>query len=115
SEVTADNFTATLTGTNGISHTISFDFLKVTADAQATATGVVTSGSTVITGLVIDNTAVTVTGQINQMVALNGGGFVIINAQTNTASGIAVAGLVIAVDNCLTVIVGMAQAGIGFT
>src|SRR5438034_11491691 len=36
-------------------HTRSFDFLKTTADARATANGAVVSGSTVITGLVIDN------------------------------------------------------------
>ena len=119
SEVTADNFTATLVSTSGVSHTISFDFLKTTADARATSNGVVTLGSTVITGLKIDNMPVTVTGQVNQMVALSGGGTVVINAQASMVSGnqggISVAGLIIAVDECLTVIIGKSQAAISFT
>jgi hypothetical protein len=119
SEVTVDDFSATLIGTNGISHNISFDFLKVRADAQATSGGATVSGSTILNGLVIDNVPITVTGAANQMIALSGGGTVVINAQTSTVNGnqgaITVVGLTITVDNCLIVTVGVAQAAVGFT
>ena len=119
SEVTLDNLSLTLIGTNGISHTFTLDFLKTTADATATSSGIVTAGATVINGLVIDNVPITVTGEINQMVALSGGGTVAINVQNSNTSrnsgAISVAGLMISLDNCLMVTIGLAQAGVSFT
>jgi hypothetical protein len=79
----------------------------------------VTAGSTIINGLIIDGMPITATGEINQMVALSGGGSVIINAQTNFVNGnqggITVVGLTVALDNCLLVTVGVAQAAVAFS
>jgi len=62
--------------------------------------------------------AVTVTGQPNQTIAINGG-TITINAQTTSGSGnqgeISVAGLLIALQGCATGPIGFARAGISFT
>jgi hypothetical protein len=95
----------TVTGTSGVPHTITFTSLRVEANAKATATGVLSSGNTIITGLLIDNVAAAATGEANQTVALSGGGTVVLNAQTSLGSGnqggITVEGLRISLDGCL--------------
>ena len=73
------------------------------------------TGSSQIQGLVINGTAVNVTGTANQVVTF-AGGTVVINAQVTSSAGseskISVASLFITLDGCFTGPIGFAEAAI---
>jgi hypothetical protein len=79
STAAATNLSMTVSG-----HTITATQLQ--ADA-AVSCGAVFLGSAQITNLVIDGTAITVTGAANQAIPLAGGGTIIINQQSTSKKG----------------------------
>ena len=88
---------------------ISADYIQSTAQAVS---GAAASGVTAIEGLMIGGVAVTATGIPNQLISLPGLS-VILNEQTQTASGIVVNALrVRTLDGLTNIVVGSAQAGI---
>jgi hypothetical protein len=104
SETSLSNLALTVAGTG-----ISADFLQSRALAVSGAAG---SGLTAIEGLQIGGVAVSPTGLPNQMISLPGLS-VILNEQTQTASGIVVNALrVRTLDGLTDVVVGSARAGI---
>jgi hypothetical protein len=104
SQASLSNLALTVAGTG-----ITADFLQSTATAVAGAAG---SGAAAIEGLRIGGVAVSATGIPNQLVSLPGLS-VILNEQTQTASGIVVNALrVRTLDGLTDVAVGTARAGI---
>jgi hypothetical protein len=103
-EASLSNLALTVAGTG-----ISADFLQSRALAVS---GAADSGRTAIEGLQIGGVAVSPTGLPNQMISLPGLS-VILNEQTQTASGIVVNALrVRTLDGLTDVVVGSARAGI---
>ncbi len=91
---------------------LSVNFAGSNATATAKANGKADlAASTNIQGLVLDGQAVVVTGKPNQVVDFPGGQ-VIINEQTATDTGIAVAALHIVEFGCMNGLFGAARAGI---
>ena len=104
SQASLSNLALTVAGTG-----ISADYIQSTAQAVS---GAAASGVTAIEGLMIGGVAVTATGIPNQLISLPGLS-VILNEQTQTASGIVVNALrVRTLDGLTNIVVGSAQAGI---
>jgi hypothetical protein len=104
SEASLNNLALTVAGTG-----ITADFIQSRALALGDAAD---SGRTAIEGLTIGGVAVSPTGLPNQMITLPGLS-VILNEQTQTASGIVVNALrVRTLDGTTDVVVGSARAGI---
>jgi hypothetical protein len=104
SQASLSNLALTVAGTG-----ISADYLQSTAQAVAGAAG---SGQSAIEGLRIGGVAVAATGAPNQRVSLPGLS-VILNEQTQTASGIVVNALrVRTLDGLTDVALGTSRAGI---
>jgi len=104
SQASLGNLALTVAGTG-----ITADFLQSTATAVAGAAG---SGAAAIEGLTIGGVAISPTGIPNQTISLPGLS-VILNEQTQTASGIVVNALrVRTLDGLTDVAVGTARAGI---
>ena len=103
-EASLSNVAMTVAGTG-----ISADYLQSRALAVSGAAG---SGGTAIEGLQIGGVAISATGIPNQLISLPGLS-VILNEQTQTASGIVVNALrVRTLDGLTDVVVGSARAGI---
>lgn len=79
--------------------------------AQALASGGAASGSSTLTGLVLNGTPVEVTGDPNQVVAIPGGQM-IINQQQSTPGGMVVNALRVTVGGVADVVIGTATAAI---
>ena len=73
-------------GLNVAGNTISAEFLEAEAEARCADGKAFVSGSAEIAELTINGQTIEVTGEANQTVALPGGGFVVINEQTGSAS-----------------------------
>jgi hypothetical protein len=116
SEATINNFSLIVPAANGTLHTIAFSYLHVEANATATASGPVTTASTSISGLAIDNVAVKATGKANQTIHVQGGLTIVINAQVRSKSRsqaeISLSGLFISVGGSLSAQIGFVRAGI---
>ena len=127
SQASVANVTLTSCGGffGGGTTTISADFVLSEATSACSADEVTSSGSTQISGLVINGEPVSVTGQANQFVMLTGGGFVVINeqlagkasatanGQTVTTEGIAVNALHVVIPCAgVNVVFGSSAAGI---
>ena len=96
---------------------INAEFLKAEAEASCASGKASVSGSSEIVDLVINGTPIVVTGEVNQTVALPGGGSVIINEQTGTGAGanrgdITVNALHIIIPGVVDIIVAQAHADI---
>jgi len=101
---------ASLGGLNlGIAgNAVSADFVMAEAFTPASGTS---EGSSIIDGLLINGTPVTVSGAPNQTVSLIGGR-VVINEQQPSATGIVVNALHIVVDGVADVVIGSATSGV---
>lgn len=93
--------------------TITADFVMSHAAAVCSTAGAVVAGRVQVTGLVINGQAIAVTGQANQMVILNTGGWVIINEQVVGSSSITVNALHLIVPCAsVDVVIGTSSAAI---
>lgn len=71
---------------NGITNVIAFSYAAAEARAECTSNGAVISATSQVQGLTIDGTSVVVTGETNQVIAIDGGALVL-NAQMGSVSG----------------------------
>lgn len=95
-------------------NTVTAAFVMSRAEAAASAAfGAVLAGAVQFDGLVVNSQAVAVTGAANQMVLLNGGGFVIINEQLAGYGTLTVNALhIVDAFAGVNVIIGAATAGV---
>ncbi len=108
SEASVASLTLTVGG-----NTISADLLMARAMAVCASGSPSSSGSSEIVGLVVNGQTIAVSGQPNQMVALPGGGSIIVNEQTSSRAGdITVNALHISVPRAADVVVSSAHADI---
>jgi len=107
SEASVSNLDLTVPG-----HHLNAGVLTSRSTATCGATGPSTTGNSEIEGLVLDNTAIFVTGQPNQTVAFPGG-MLIINEQTSAGSGdLTVNAVHLVVFGVADVIISLAHADI---
>jgi len=122
STVIITNFGITITTTNGVEHTLVFDYLEITATAECTTNGPVVGSSLILEGLELDGALLalnidTNTGAIlpNQTITFDGGSLVIF-AQASSVHGhvgdITAAGIVIQLDGCMLGPIGLVHADI---
>src|SRR5439155_1557935 len=96
--------------------TVMADFVMSQVAASCPTNGPTVSGQSQVSGLLINGQPVTVTGEANQTVALDGGNFVVINeqltGQTETTADIAVNALhIVAMGAGANVVIGSSAAG----
>jgi hypothetical protein len=115
SDVSLSGLEVRLVTGGGQSFILKVDQLSVHAEARCTRHGPQFTGTTTITGLTIDDAAVEVTGQANQVVEF-GGGTLTINYQAGVSAAnqadITVAGLVVDVKDCGIGSIGLVHADI---
>jgi hypothetical protein len=115
SEVAIGGFELRIMATNGTLHTVTFDSMHVQALAECRADGPVVNAMVHITGLKVDDQAITITGEPNQRIDYNGG-FILVNRQSSSVTGtygeVTVAGLYIHNDGCMEGPIGLAHADI---
>ena len=95
-------------------HVITAEFVAVNASAvcNGMSGNPTLTASTVVSSLMVDGSAVTVTGDPNQSVPLTGGGTLTINEQSSTSSSITVTGLHVAITGVSDIVIATATASI---
>jgi hypothetical protein len=93
-------------------HTITAEFVAVNASAVCNGMNPTLTASTVVSSLMVDGSAVAVTGDPNQSVPLTGGGTLTINEQTSTSGSISVTGLHVSITGVADIAVATATASI---
>jgi hypothetical protein len=97
---------------DGVVHILTAASISANATANLSSSGVTVSGSSQITGLVVDGVTVAVTGAANQTISFDG--FTVeLNEQSSTSGAITVTALQVSEQGCMNALIVTASADIG--